>query len=339
MGNVEVSIIVPVYNNEKYLKQCLDSIINQTFKDIEIILVDDGSTDKSASICDEYAKKDNRILIIHSENNGVSNARNIGIDKSQGKFIMFCDSDDWLENDYIESHYNNMISKNVDIVHSGIYRNFYKNNILKKNEAAGVSSELYIQKSDLHKYLEYILETMEGPFLTSYAKIYKSDIIKNNNIYFDTKMIFHEDFDFTLRYLQLTESIYISKDIKYYYRAILGNQGLSKRNKANVIYEVSKYHKELNNLIKPLEYSKNLRDYIEYKFVEYYKLVLKKLIMIENDISKSERDEILSLLIKDNEFCEFVEYTKNTIRFYKYLQILINKKMYSIAFKLIKKRL
>lgn len=338
MENVEVSIIVPVYNNEKYLRQCLDSIINQTFKDIEVILVDDGSTDNSASICEEYAKEDSRVVFIHSENKGVSNARNIGIDKSKGKFIMFCDSDDWIENDYIESHYDNIITKCVDIVHSGIYRNFYKNDILKKNEAAGVSSGLYIHKNDLHRYLEYVLETMEGPFLSSYAKIYKSDIIKNNNIYFDTKMIFHEDFDFTLRYLQRVESIYISKDIKYYYRAILGNQGLKKRNKNNVIYEVSKYHKELNNLIKSLEYDQSMKDYIEYKFIEYYKLVLKKLIMVENDISKNERNKILSLLVKDDEFCKFVEYTKDKIRFYKYLQNLINNRMYSIAFLLIKKR-
>ena len=111
--NPLVSIIVPVYNNEKYLRQCLDSITNQTFKDIEIILVDDGSTDNSASICEEYAKEDSRVVFIHSENKGVSNARNIGIDKSKGKFIMFCDSDDWLENDYIESHYDNIITKCV----------------------------------------------------------------------------------------------------------------------------------------------------------------------------------------------------------------------------------
>ena len=93
----KISIIVPVYNLEKYLPRCLNSVCNQTYKNLEIILVDDGSTDKSSDICDNWAKKDSRIIVIHKKNGGVSSARNAGIKKATGEYIHFVDGDDWLE--------------------------------------------------------------------------------------------------------------------------------------------------------------------------------------------------------------------------------------------------
>lgn len=98
-----VSVIIPIYNVEKYLQKCIESVINQTYKKLEIILIDDGSTDASALICDEYATKDNRIIVIHKDNGGLSEARNFGLDIFTGKYVVFMDSDDWVESDYIES--------------------------------------------------------------------------------------------------------------------------------------------------------------------------------------------------------------------------------------------
>lgn len=102
MNNKSVSIIVPVYNVEKYLEECLDSIINQTYIDLDIILVDDGSTDSSPDICERYAEKDNRIRVIHKENGGLSSSRNSGLDYAQGEYVYFLDSDDYLEKDAID---------------------------------------------------------------------------------------------------------------------------------------------------------------------------------------------------------------------------------------------
>lgn len=116
-----VSVIVPVYNVERYLKKCIESIINQTYKNLEIFLVDDGSTDNSGKICDEYAKKDNRINVIHKENKGVSSARNAGINEAKGEWIAFIDADDWIEENYIEELLKNT-SKEIDIVQCGYYR-------------------------------------------------------------------------------------------------------------------------------------------------------------------------------------------------------------------------
>lgn len=116
----EISIIVPVYNVENYLKKCVDSILSQTYRDIEVILVDDGSTDKSGEICDDYAKKDSRVKVLHKKNGGLSSARNAGIDIAQGNYLGFVDSDDYIEKDMYEILYKNLIDNNADISVCGI---------------------------------------------------------------------------------------------------------------------------------------------------------------------------------------------------------------------------
>ena len=105
MNNPKISVIVPVYNVEKYLHKCIDSILVQTFTDFELLLIDDGSTDKSGDICDEYAVKDARVRVFHTENRGVSAARNHGLREASGDWICFVDSDDWVENCYLEYLY------------------------------------------------------------------------------------------------------------------------------------------------------------------------------------------------------------------------------------------
>lgn len=116
MENELVSIIVPIYKVEKFLEECITSLINQTYKNIEILLVDDGSPDKCGSICDNYAKKDNRIRVFHIENSGVSVARNKGLEESIGNWIIFVDGDDYVENTMVENLYNAAIKNNCDIV-------------------------------------------------------------------------------------------------------------------------------------------------------------------------------------------------------------------------------
>lgn len=112
----KVTVIIPIYNVEKYLKEAIESTINQTHSNIEIILVDDGSTDNSGIICDEFAKKDTRIKVIHKTNGGLSDARNAGLDATTGKYIMFLDSDDFLELDAVENMYKEITEKDADYV-------------------------------------------------------------------------------------------------------------------------------------------------------------------------------------------------------------------------------
>ena len=122
----KISVIVPVYNVEQYLERCVDSIINQTYKNLEIILVNDGSTDNSGQLCDELAKKDDRIRVIHKKNGGLSDARNVGIDEAESELIGFIDSDDYIDEDMYELLINNMKNANADLSmcgHFDVYNN------------------------------------------------------------------------------------------------------------------------------------------------------------------------------------------------------------------------
>ena len=156
MKNIDlISIIIPVYNVEQYLSRCIDSVINQTYKNLEIILIDDGSTDDSGEICDEYALKDNRIKVMHKQNGGVSSARNEGLDISKGNYIGFIDSDDFIEKDMYEFLYDLLTKNNCDISCCNKFifkdnkfiasKSFPKGNVLSFNEVLNDSKhDFYI---------------------------------------------------------------------------------------------------------------------------------------------------------------------------------------------------
>ena len=134
-----LTVIVPVYNVERYLVQCVDSIINQTYKELEIILVDDGSTDASGRICDEYATKDQRIKVIHKVNGGLVSARKAGLTVANGNFIAFVDSDDWIDADMYEQLLGEMIQSDSDILASGFYKEYgEKASVVYDGMATGV---------------------------------------------------------------------------------------------------------------------------------------------------------------------------------------------------------
>lgn len=204
---VKVSIIIPVYNVERYLTRCLDSLINQTLKDIEIICINDGSTDSSLKILKEYQQKDNRITIIDKENQGQSIARNIGISKSIGEYIGFVDSDDWVDLDFYEKLYSSAIKHNADIAVAGIIR-LHKYN--KKNH-------LKINNESITEDFEKKLKLCDIPD-KSYVwnKIYKSDKIKEYNLKFKEKMIY-EDVIFTPEVILKLNKLVTVPNIKYYY--------------------------------------------------------------------------------------------------------------------------
>ena len=151
-----ISVIVPIYKVEPYLQQCVDSILNQTYPDLEILLIDDGSPDRCGEICDEYAKKDKRIRVFHTENWGLSAARNLGIQKSTGSFLGFVDSDDWLEKDMYEALLNRIVETQADISGCGFYTEFAtKSQISRLEETvySGVESEIAVLDGKVSNYV------------------------------------------------------------------------------------------------------------------------------------------------------------------------------------------
>ena len=209
----EISIIVPVYNVEQYLERCIESILAQTFTDFELILVDDGSTDLSKNICDNYKKIDNRVRVIHKKNEGVSKARNTGINISKGKYIQFIDSDDWIENDLLENILNRIKEDNSDIVFFGFNYENEDDELIKVKNCKG-NEIVYGYEQCLEKALKLYKEDLFG---YTWCKLFKSSIIKENNILFNTNVSYCEDEEFTCKYYKYVKSVSIDKGIYYHY--------------------------------------------------------------------------------------------------------------------------
>lgn len=205
--NITVSIIVPVYNVEKYLARCLDSIINQTLKSIEIICINDGSTDNSAEILDKYAQKDNRIKIITQKNAGLSAARNAGMKIVKGEYIGFVDSDDWVDNDYFEKLYNAAKNNDCDIAVSDFIRRHKKSQKKRLN----LSEEKVFEKPE-DKYL--ICKTYREGCV--WNKIYKTELLMTIDLKFVPGM-FYEDRDFTARSLFYSKKLITVPNTYYNY--------------------------------------------------------------------------------------------------------------------------
>lgn len=205
----KVSIIVPVYKAEKYLRQCVDSILSQTFTDWECILVDDGSPDGSGAICDEYAAKDTRIQVIHKENGGVSSARNTGLSTAQGKFIYFIDSDDHVEHDALELSLSKAQQSDADLIVHGLVNDYIY------NHSSSAVKYVTLPEKDYSTILEMADRwgLLKGPV----NKLFKNSIIKDNALRFDETISYGEDTKFTFEYLAHCHSIaFIPKHFYHY---------------------------------------------------------------------------------------------------------------------------
>lgn len=206
MNNDLISIIIPVYNVEEFIKRCIDSVLKQTYKNFELILVDDGSNDKSGIICDHYKKNDSRIKVIHKENGGLSDARNVGIDVCVGKFITFIDSDDYVEPEYIETLYKAILKENSEISICS-YQSIYENGtILKQNENY---NKVLTAKQTLE---EMLYQTNFN--VSAWAKMYKKTLF--DNIRYPKGKIFEDAFT-TYKLVMLSDKISVNLKIKYNY--------------------------------------------------------------------------------------------------------------------------
>lgn len=218
-----VSVIIPVYNVEKYLTKCLDSVVGQTYASLEIICVNDGSPDNSSAILDAYAEKDSRIKIINQKNQGLSSARNTGIQSATGEYTVFLDSDDWFDTQVIEQAVGVAQDHGCDVVMWGYTREFADKSVEKKI----FDGDRLFNKDetrDIHRRLAGLtgaeLSNPENTdaLVTAWGKLYRTDIIKENNLSFvDTKIIGTEDLLFNMYYFGFAQSCaFIEKPYNHY---------------------------------------------------------------------------------------------------------------------------
>lgn len=274
-----ISIIIPAYNVEKYISKCLESIINQTYSNIEIILVDDGSTDTTTKICDEYAKKDKRIIVIHKKNGGQSEARNYALKKAKGKYITFLDSDDYVSNDYIEYMYTILKKYNADLSICSVQIVNFENKKydLKEQKVSVYSTE---------KAFENLLYS-EGIEVAVYAKLYPREYFNDIEFPVGEK---YEDIAIIAKLMSKAKKIVYGDKKCYFYYTRQGSTSKSGFNKNEL-----DYIKNTNLMLNFInEKYPNLKDAV-LRYQIYSKFRILRILLF----SKEKNDKIQNQMIKD----------------------------------------
>lgn len=244
----KVSVIVPVYNVEKYLEQCLDSIVNQSLKDIEIICVDDGSTDRSGEILDKYADEDARIKVIHKENSGYGNSMNIGFDAAQGEYIGIIESDDYAELNMFETLYTCAVKHRLDVVKSEYF--YYFSIPIEKNEKQDVFSQVMCSRvfkplTDFESKMEMVEFFNIKP--TIWSSIYRKDFIRENEIRFnETPGASFQDASFNFKVWACAERVKLYPEAFLHYRQDNENSSVNSKGK---LYCVCDEYEEMQRFL------------------------------------------------------------------------------------------
>lgn len=312
-----VSVIIPAYNCSLTIKRCIDSIINQTYNEIEILIINDGSTDNTLKILKEYEKKDNRIKIFDIINKGVSNARNVGIKNSIGKYIIFIDSDDYVANNYIEMLVKCRRENNT--LTACNYKVFKNENEFFSGRELNVENKMYKIEENFYELL-IDFNVLKAPW----GKIYDLNIIRENDIFFDTDISLGEDLIFNLKYIRFIQNIYyINEKLYYYSRENMSS--LSCKYYSNMIYIQNKIKNNIIGYMEETKYSNKRKIY----------LVCLRMLMssVSNEFHKKESfiKKYLDAkkVFKSQEIQEYVEflYQNNIIDRIKYF-ILKNKMIF-----------
>ena len=209
MSKIKVSIIIPIYNSEKTLNRLLDSVLNQSYKNLEIILINDGSTDNSLKIINSFGKKDKRISIINQKNQGVSNSRNTGLKVATGKYILFLDSDDYIDKNLIKTVLSIFKENKVDLVTYGFYTEIYGQKLISNHKTCLLKNKESIKNNLINLWKTHMLYNV-------WNKIYKKEIIDTYNIKFPN-YDYGEDIKFNMDYIEKSESLYNLETPLYYY--------------------------------------------------------------------------------------------------------------------------
>lgn len=294
-----VSIIVPIYNAEKYIAKCIESIINQTFSNYELILINDGSTDNSIQIIKNYEKKYDNIKVFNNKNRGVSYTRNFGLKNATGKYIMFVDADDFLENNCLENLLCNI--EDGDIIISNYYRYYGKNKKILKNGNIG-NKVLGLDEFKEYFFYYYRKNITNSPC----ARLYRKCIIDKYNLEFDEDYSLGEDLIFNLNYLKYVHKIVFVNDYLYYYR--LTPNSLSNKfiiNYLNIKMKLIKY-------IEDFLYSNNERnEYIDNAInAEKCNVIIGTIQNLFLPNSKLNNNEIrvrISEIIENNDYMDIIK--------------------------------
>lgn len=253
MKIIKYTIIIPAYNTGNAIRKCIDSIIAQSYSDWELIIVDDGSKDGTPAIIDDYAQRDPRIRAIHISNGGVSNARNVGLDHAQGEYVMFVDSDDWIEPDYLQQVEDRM-GDAADIYMMGITLDHEdESGRVYYSEVTTPPVYRYIASECLADEIGYLTNTLNME--SSCLKSYRRRFLQDNDIHFRKSMIIFEDYYFVLQTLMCRPSVSLIPFVGYHYRVAIQYNPVARRGNRDLYPSISALFESIDSLIHKLNLS------------------------------------------------------------------------------------
>lgn len=303
---IKISVIVPIYNVERYLPRCIESVRNQKLADIEIILVDDGSPDACPQMCDDYARADNRIKVVHKKNEGLGYARNSGLQYATGEYVTFLDSDDYVSKDMYEKVYQALKSTKSDccvtgyivkkdsgeevIKYNPLGNSVYENDEIIRKVLAGMLGSLPEQKRD----------TVIG--MSVWKCVYSRDVIVDNRISFPSEREFiSEDIIFQIKTIPHTKRVCTLSEGLYYYCENKNSQSLTKTYSRNKFDRYKKLYKKELDMLTDLGFYEETKMRVARMFLGNTRVCVKQ-ICASKEISKSEKKELLRVICNDDDF-------------------------------------
>ena len=330
---VDVSIIVPIYNSEETLIKCLDSILKQKDTNFEVILINDGSSDESLNICRHYSNNYENIIIIDKKNEGSSVARNKGIDRASGRYIMFIDSDDWIEDTMLKDKYELAMKYNSDMVISGIKIDYMKKNEIVKTIVNNYKFSFW---KNIDEISLNIINIFENALINSSCnKLYKASILKENNIYFQRTEV-GEDTLFNLSVLEKINSLLITDKSYYHYNKFDNKETLTGKIIDDSYKKYIYIHKEMLRLFEKWDrLNDEVIKYINRTMISQYLAVTYK-IMRNKEIPYNAKKKMLDSGYKNKIIQNTFKNVNANTWFEAIFRLLIRKRKYYIAMKLLK---
>lgn len=293
-----ISVIVPIYNVESYLERCVQSIQRQTYDNLEIILVDDGSTDSCPKMCDDFAKEDNRIKVIHKENNGQGCARNTGLKTASGKFVLFVDADDFIDNNHVKALYNLLVSNDADTVlgslsykknHKPITRQSHNLKLgVYENERVKDEILLCFIGADINSKKDVLLEA------SACTNLYSKEIIDSFNVSFESeRQTISEDLFFNLRYFFYAKKVVVENECGYYYCE--NNQSTTRKYDSKRFERTLKFYNKLTKYVNDMGLQQKVNQRVNRTFLLNVRFLVRLIVM--SDLSKKQKKEEIKRVV------------------------------------------
>lgn len=339
MQKTKLSIIMPAYNSAGSVKASVESVLSNKSTDFELIVINDGSTDSTEDIVKSF--NDSRLIYISKKNSGVSSTRNFGLKKATGEYITFIDSDDMYVDGAVDKILEYIEKYSFDMLGFGFYKEFIKGGRLYKTDANAVSDNLIFDMTNAPEYFRYIFESSHILFQTSWNKVLRRDIIADNGIEFNEKLVCYENLTMIFDYLMYANKVVFVNDILYRYNnnADGSTNVIGKRNKLELTADVSACYMNFLKLCDRYDYPKNYRDFMNAAFLEDYVFCSRKYFIKSDKYTSKQRFEAFERFLNDEGFLMLRKQYLSNMSFFRILFMLNDRGLKHIAYKIYEKRL